>query len=103
MKSNLWSKWLRKTLIKTTFNFPAEEEGLCIRKKSVSVNSMGHKPHVSFFHSDFHMEKTGIRGYFYLLFLIERFKGDIFDWEYPLLTESAGTFTGICLFTFLID
>ena len=56
-------------------------------------------------HSDFHMEKTGtiIRGYFYLLFLIERFKGDIFDWEYPLLTESTGTFSGICLFTSLID
>ena len=44
----MWSNLLRKTAIKTTF-FPEEEESVSIRKKSVSVNGMGHNLHVSFF------------------------------------------------------
>ena len=32
----------------TTFYFPAEEESVCIRKKTVTVNSMGYDLDVSF-------------------------------------------------------
>ena len=41
--------------MKTTFYFSAEEESGCTRKKSVTVNSMGHNNSCS----DFHMEKMG--------------------------------------------
>ena len=47
----LWPNLLRKTAITTTFYFPAEDDSVCTRKKSVSVNSIG---------SDFSMEKTGL-------------------------------------------
>ena len=48
LNSGLRSNLLRKTAIKTTFYFPAKKESVCIRKKSVSVNSMGHDFHASF-------------------------------------------------------
>ena len=47
MNSGLWSNSQRKTVIKPTFSFPAEEESVYIRKKSVGVNSTGHL-HASF-------------------------------------------------------
>ena len=44
------------------FFFPAEKESVCIRKRSVSVNSTGHDLHTSFCntHGDFHTGKTDI-------------------------------------------
>ena len=41
LNSDLLSNLLRKTAIKTNLYFPAEEDSVCIRKKSVSVNNKG--------------------------------------------------------------
>ena len=51
---------------KHLFYFTAEEESVCIRKKSVRVSSTSHNLHASFFltfDGGFHMERTdfGIR------------------------------------------
>ena len=60
LSSGMWSNLLRKTAIETTFYFPAEEQSICIKKKSVSVNSTGHDLYASFCNTcgDFHMGKT---------------------------------------------
>ena len=43
----MWPNLVRKTEIKTTFNFPAEEESVW-GKKQLSVNSTGHGPDACF-------------------------------------------------------
>ena len=48
LKSGMWSNLLTKTAIKTTFNFPAEEESVWIRKKSISANNTGDDLHANF-------------------------------------------------------
>ena len=47
MNRGLWSNLLRKIVIKTTF-FLAEEDSVCVRKKSVRVNSTGHDLYACF-------------------------------------------------------
>ena len=41
-------QFTEENTIKTTFNFPAEKESVCMRKKSVSVNSTSHDLHANF-------------------------------------------------------
>ena len=48
LSNSLWSNLLKKTAITTTFYFLAEEESICLRKKLVSINSMGHDLDTSF-------------------------------------------------------
>ena len=42
LNSGLWPNLLRQTAITTNFYFPFEEEGVCTRKNSISVNNTGH-------------------------------------------------------------
>ena len=44
----MWPNLLRKKAISTNFYFPSENERLCIRKNSISVNNTGHNLHASF-------------------------------------------------------
>ena len=48
LSNGLWSNLLKKTTITATFYFLAEEESICLRKKLVSINSMGHDLDTSF-------------------------------------------------------